>query len=69
MAVPGWAAAPAWPGVNRLPDLSPATADDVLGQVQAARRAGDVVVVPIHWGSNWGYRVDADPGALRPAPP
>jgi poly-gamma-glutamate capsule biosynthesis protein CapA/YwtB (metallophosphatase superfamily) len=46
--------------VNRLPDLSPATADDVLGQVQAARRAGDVVVVSIHWGSNWGYRLDAD---------
>jgi poly-gamma-glutamate capsule biosynthesis protein CapA/YwtB (metallophosphatase superfamily) len=56
----GWAAAPARPGVNRLPDLSPATADDVIGQVQAARRPGDVVVVSIHWGPNWGYRVDVD---------
>jgi poly-gamma-glutamate capsule biosynthesis protein CapA/YwtB (metallophosphatase superfamily) len=56
----GWAAAPGRPGVSRLPDLSPATADDVIGQVQAARRPGDVVVVSIHWGSNWGYGVDAD---------
>jgi poly-gamma-glutamate capsule biosynthesis protein CapA/YwtB (metallophosphatase superfamily) len=40
--------------------LSPATANDVIGQVQAARRPGDVVVVSIHWGSNWGYGVDAD---------
>ena len=57
---PGWAAAPGQPGVNRLPDLSPATAADVIGQAQTAREPGDVVVVSIHWGSNWGYRVDAD---------
>jgi poly-gamma-glutamate synthesis protein (capsule biosynthesis protein) len=57
---PGWAAGPARPGVNRLPDLSPATADDVIGQVQAARRPGDIAIVSIHWGSNWGYGLDAD---------
>jgi poly-gamma-glutamate capsule biosynthesis protein CapA/YwtB (metallophosphatase superfamily) len=55
-----WAATPGRPGVNRLPDLSPTTADDLIGQVQAARRPGDVAVVSIHWGSNWGYGVDAD---------
>ena len=57
---PGWAAAPGRPGVNLLPDLSPATADGVSGQVQAARRPGDLAVVSIHWGSNWGYGVGAD---------
>ena len=46
--------------VNLLPDLSPATADGVIGQVRAARRPGDVAVVSIHWGPNWGYDVDAD---------
>jgi poly-gamma-glutamate capsule biosynthesis protein CapA/YwtB (metallophosphatase superfamily) len=56
----GWAAAPGRPGVNRLPDLSQATAGGILGQVQATRRPGDVVVVSIHWGSNWGYGVGAD---------
>ena len=55
----GWAAAPGRPGVNLLPGLSPATANSVIGQVQAARRPGDVAVVSIHWGSNWGYDVDA----------
>jgi poly-gamma-glutamate synthesis protein (capsule biosynthesis protein) len=40
--------------------LSPASADDLIGQVQAARGPGDVAVVSIHWGSNWGYKVGAD---------
>jgi poly-gamma-glutamate capsule biosynthesis protein CapA/YwtB (metallophosphatase superfamily) len=57
---PGWAAAPGWPGVNLLPDLSPATADDLIRRVHADRQPGDVVVVSMHWGSNWGYGVDAD---------
>jgi poly-gamma-glutamate capsule biosynthesis protein CapA/YwtB (metallophosphatase superfamily) len=55
-----WAASPGRPGVNLLPGLSPDAADDLIGQVQAARRPGDVAVVSIHWGSNWGYDVDTD---------
>jgi poly-gamma-glutamate synthesis protein (capsule biosynthesis protein) len=57
---PGWAAAPARPGVNRLADLSPATADDLISQAQAARRPGDITIISIHWGPNWGYDLDAD---------
>jgi poly-gamma-glutamate capsule biosynthesis protein CapA/YwtB (metallophosphatase superfamily) len=57
---PGWAAAPDRPGVNLLPGLSPGAADDVLGQVQAARQPGDLAIVSVHWGSNWGYDVDED---------
>jgi poly-gamma-glutamate synthesis protein (capsule biosynthesis protein) len=53
----GWAAAPGRPGVDLLPDLSDATADEVIGRARAAKRPGDVVVVSIHWGSNWGYAV------------
>jgi poly-gamma-glutamate capsule biosynthesis protein CapA/YwtB (metallophosphatase superfamily) len=56
----GWAAAPGRPGIDLLPDLSGATADDLTGRAQAAKRPGDVVVVSIHWGSNWGYDVDPD---------
>jgi len=55
-----WAAGPGRPGVSRLSDLSPTTADDIIGQVQATRRPGDIAVVSVHWGSNWGYGVDAD---------
>jgi len=56
----GWAAAPGRPGVDYLPDLSEATAAEVTGRARAARRPGDVVVVSLHWGSNWGYDVDPD---------
>jgi poly-gamma-glutamate synthesis protein (capsule biosynthesis protein) len=56
----GWAATPDRPGIDFLPDVSGATAEDVIGRVRAARRPGDVVVVSIHWGSNWGYDVGMD---------
>jgi poly-gamma-glutamate capsule biosynthesis protein CapA/YwtB (metallophosphatase superfamily) len=56
----GWAAAPGRPGIDFLPDLSDAAAADVAGRARAAKRPGDVAVVSIHWGSNWGYDVDPD---------
>ena len=33
------------------------TAAAVAGHVNAIRQPGDLAVVSIHWGSNWGYRV------------
>ena len=56
----GWAATVTRPGVDLLPGLSGAAADDVIARVQAVRQPGDVVIVSIHWGSNWGYGVDED---------
>jgi poly-gamma-glutamate capsule biosynthesis protein CapA/YwtB (metallophosphatase superfamily) len=53
----GWAAGAGRPGVNLLPDLSPATVTAVVARMRALRRAGDIVVASIHWGSNWGYRL------------
>ncbi len=32
----------------------------VAEQVHAAGRAGDVIVVSIHWGPNWGYDIPID---------
>ncbi|MCQ4084455.1 CapA family protein [Streptomyces sp. RB6PN25] len=52
-----WAAGPDRPGVNLLPDLSDATADMIAEQLARLRRRGDVVIVSVHWGSNWGYGV------------
>jgi poly-gamma-glutamate capsule biosynthesis protein CapA/YwtB (metallophosphatase superfamily) len=52
-----WAATAGRPGVNYLPSLSTAAADAVIARAAAARRDGDLVVVSIHWGSNWGYLV------------
>ncbi|GAA4890036.1 CapA family protein [Streptomyces coeruleoprunus] len=52
-----WAAAADRPGVAFLPAASEAAAEDVLRRVREVRRPGDVVVVSVHWGSNWGYGV------------
>lgn len=52
-----WAAAEREAGVNVLPALDPAGLRSVVGPVAEARRSGDRVVVSIHWGGNWGYRV------------
>jgi poly-gamma-glutamate synthesis protein (capsule biosynthesis protein) len=43
--------------VALLPDLSDATAAEVGAVVGRWRRRGAVVVVSVHWGSNWGYPV------------
>jgi poly-gamma-glutamate synthesis protein (capsule biosynthesis protein) len=52
-----WAAGPDRPGICLLPDLSDDTADAITAQVSQVKRRGDVVVVSVHWGSNWGYAV------------
>lgn len=56
----GWAATATGPGVEFLPSLSDAVADDLISRVREARRPGDVAVVSIHWGPNWGYDVHPD---------
>jgi poly-gamma-glutamate synthesis protein (capsule biosynthesis protein) len=53
-----WAATPSGPGVNFLSELSEASAARIAEQVGQARRAGDIVVVSLHWGPNWGYEID-----------
>ena len=62
-----WAAGTRRGGVNLLPDLSPRTAQAVAERVARHRRAGDIVVYSIHWGGNWGYRVDAEQRAFAHA--
>jgi poly-gamma-glutamate capsule biosynthesis protein CapA/YwtB (metallophosphatase superfamily) len=57
---PGWAAGPSLPGVDLLPGLSAPAAGQVASRVRARRRPGDIAVVSIHWGSNWGYEVGQD---------
>ncbi|MGE0709066.1 MAG: CapA family protein [Planctomycetota bacterium] len=49
-----WAAAPARPGVLRIEDLDPGPLGELL---RPWKRPGDVVVLSIHWGGNWGYPV------------
>jgi len=52
-----WAASATGAGVNVLPDLSSQTTDRVADRILSTKRAGDIAVVSIHWGANWGYGV------------
>jgi poly-gamma-glutamate synthesis protein (capsule biosynthesis protein) len=52
-----WAATGNAAGVNLLPDMSEKSALRVAEQIIALTRPGDLMVVSIHWGSNWGYHV------------
>jgi len=55
--IPGRWAANDRPGVSLLTDLSPQTTAMVAQQIRAQKAAGTLVIVSIHWGSNWGYEV------------
>ncbi|MFG2057459.1 CapA family protein [Micromonospora sp. NPDC048930] len=54
---PQWAATDGRPGVAYLPEASVASAEALADRI--ARRSGpaDLVVVSVHWGSNWGHEV------------
>lgn len=52
-----WAATDERPGVNFVGKASAAAVSDLLERVRQAKHRGDVVVVSMHWGSNWGYHV------------
>lgn len=54
-----WAATEERPGVNLLPDLSERSVRQIREMVRAVKRPGDLVVVSIHWGGNWGYEIPA----------
>jgi poly-gamma-glutamate capsule biosynthesis protein CapA/YwtB (metallophosphatase superfamily) len=55
-----WKATSISPGVNLLDDLSEATAARVADQMRAFQQPGDLIVVSIHWGTNWGYEIPSD---------
>jgi poly-gamma-glutamate capsule biosynthesis protein CapA/YwtB (metallophosphatase superfamily) len=55
-----WAATPEVAGVNLLTDLSDTTAYHVIDRIVHDRQRGDLVIVSIHWGPNWGYSIPED---------
>ena len=56
--VPGsWAATAERAGVCRLQDLGARSARRIAAAITAERHDGDIVIVSIHWGGNWGYSV------------
>lgn len=55
-----WAATAERSGIDFLYEASDAAAAVVAGRVRRAKRSGDLAVVSIHWGSNWGHTVPRD---------
>lgn len=57
---PSWSATDKRAGVARLDNLSETSEQRVSKLVHALRRPGDIVVVSIHWGGNWGYAISQE---------
>lgn len=55
-----WTADASRGGVALLPDLSGHTVDRIGRMVQRWARPEDLVVLSIHWGSNWGHAVSKE---------
>lgn len=52
-----WQAGESQPGISVLETLSTRTVTEVASRVDAVRQPNDLVMVSIHWGGNWGYRI------------
>lgn len=56
--IPGdWAADEHAGGLDLLLEINAAVADRLAARVAAVKQPGDVVVLSLHWGSNWGFDV------------
>lgn len=53
----GWAATRDGPGINIIDEFSPRATENVIELVHAVKRIGDIVVISMHWNSNWGYAI------------
>ena len=52
-----WAATEDRPGVYLIDESSRDAASDLRQVIERYTRPGDLIVVSIHWGSNWGYEI------------
>lgn len=50
-----WDATEYRPGLCVLNDLSARTVEEIAARIRSHRRSGDIVIVSLHWGGNWGY--------------
>lgn len=52
-----WRATATEPGVFRLDDYSAVNVDRIARIMERLKHPGDIAIVSIHWGGNWGYEV------------
>lgn len=62
-----WGAQADRPGVNFLPALTDAAVDGIRAQIERVRMPGDIVILSIHWGPNWGYEIPPEQRAFAHA--
>jgi poly-gamma-glutamate capsule biosynthesis protein CapA/YwtB (metallophosphatase superfamily) len=62
-----WAATDNRGGVYRLPDLSGQSVESLAGRIRELRKPGDLVMVSMHWGGNWGYEIEPEEQAFAHA--
>jgi len=55
-----WGASGEKPGVHLLQEVSEAEADRIGNLVAAMKRPGDIAMVCVHWGGNWGYGISQE---------
>ena len=55
-----WAAGKDQAGVSLLPDYSDKTVNNIAAIVNPEKQTGDIVVISLHWGSNWGYSISQE---------
>ncbi|CAE6505667.1 conserved hypothetical protein [Nitrosomonas nitrosa] len=52
-----WAARNGKAGIYLLSDLSRGSVDEIGSIVRQVKQPGDIAIVSIHWGGNWGYHI------------
>ena len=52
-----WAARDDAPGIELIDEACEGAAIQAAERIAGVKRPGDLVVVSIHWGSNWGYEI------------
>jgi poly-gamma-glutamate synthesis protein (capsule biosynthesis protein) len=55
-----WAATSDRSGVWQIDEGAPDAIDVVARTIASAKKPGDIAVLSIHWGDNWGYRIPAE---------
>jgi poly-gamma-glutamate capsule biosynthesis protein CapA/YwtB (metallophosphatase superfamily) len=61
---PGWLATSEKPGLNFISGMLDESAYALAETIRQERQPGDIVVLSIHWDSNWGYGVSPYDRAL-----
>jgi poly-gamma-glutamate synthesis protein (capsule biosynthesis protein) len=56
---PEWSAQESRPGIHLLESERDDPVHVLAKEISAVKRNGDIVIVSIHWGSNWGYEIPA----------